>query len=74
MNSEPFWVVWNPAAHSPTVKHATKSKALMEAKRLARGNPGQNFYVLEAAAHVVKNDCLVTMIGRHDDPDFHVPF
>lgn len=43
-----FWMVWCPHGHSPTVRHATRTKAANEAKRLARENPDREFYVLEA--------------------------
>ena len=49
MNSlDVFWVVWNPGAGLPRVKHNTEQKAKNEAERLALLNPGQRFYVLEA--------------------------
>lgn len=36
----PFWMVWNPQGHSPTVKHPSALAAKAEAERLARTNPG----------------------------------
>lgn len=43
-----FWMVWNPQAYAPTVKHQSFEAAEAEAERLARGNPGQTFYLLQA--------------------------
>ncbi|WP_370601141.1 hypothetical protein [Pseudomonas nitroreducens] len=43
-----FWMVWNPQAYAPTVKHPTYQAAEAEAERLARSNPGQDFYLLQA--------------------------
>ena len=72
--TSPFWCVWNPTYGVPTVKHRSRDVALAEAKRLARCNPGQDFYVLAGIAHVVKNDCLVTRIGAGPDFDEEIPF
>jgi hypothetical protein len=47
MKSEQFWLVWNPVGRSPTHKHFTDRQAHDEAKRLAKANAGQAFYVLE---------------------------
>ena len=38
--------VWNPAGHLPTAVHKTIEKAVSEAERLTRANPGQSFVVM----------------------------
>jgi hypothetical protein len=43
-----FWMVWNPGGKKPRVRHKTEVSAETEAERLARANPGYQFYVLEA--------------------------
>lgn len=55
---EEFWVVWNPAGRAPMVRHNNLSGANGEARRLARENPGQHFYVLKALSVSVSD--LVT--------------
>lgn len=49
---ETFYVVWNPTAGPPRARHNTEQKALSEAERLARSNPGQKFIVLGAIATI----------------------
>ena len=43
-----FWLVWNIGGGAPTVRHDTEMRAIHEAERLARANPGQQFAVMEA--------------------------
>lgn len=43
-----FWLVWNPQGRSPTCDHGSKRLATDEAKRLAKANPGQRFFVMRA--------------------------
>lgn len=43
---EDFYCVWNPEHGLPTVKHKTYGIAQTEAERLAKLNPGKQFYVL----------------------------
>jgi hypothetical protein len=43
-----FWMVYRADGKVPQQKHATKSDAIAEAKRLARGNQQASFVVLEA--------------------------
>ena len=45
---EKFWMVWNVDGRVPTMKHASQQSARLEAERLAKRNPGQQFAVLEA--------------------------
>lgn len=42
------YLVWNPRHGSPTVAHPTKERAIAESERLAKLNPGRQFFVLEA--------------------------
>lgn len=49
-DSGPFWVVWCPSYGPPTVRHARKSDAVSEARRLATNNAGRDFYVLCAVS------------------------
>jgi len=43
-----FWVVWNPSANSPKVKHNNYTSAVLEAERLSKQYPNQEFIVLQA--------------------------
>lgn len=69
MKPQPFFVVWNPEGGPPTVKQPSYSVAETEAKRLARRNPGQSFFVLAAVAEAVKVDVGLTRFTI--DPDHH---
>lgn len=51
-----FWMVWNPARNAPTCKHESLDSAEREAKRLARINPDEQFFVLESVSGWVKSD------------------
>lgn len=56
MKTIAFWMVWSPQGSMPAVQHETRLKAINEAERLARGNPGREFYVLEAIEGRTVND------------------
>jgi hypothetical protein len=45
---EAFWMVFSPQGGPPKCVHNIKCSAIREAERLARENPGQEFYVLQA--------------------------
>lgn len=45
-----FYVVWNPAGGPPSYRHPHYASAIAEARRLARGNPAEQFIVLAALA------------------------
>lgn len=47
MNDSGFYV-WCPDGQRPTVCHNALHKAVAEAERLARNNPGKQFIVLRA--------------------------
>lgn len=46
MNIIPFFLVWNPQRGIPDHKHATEGEANIEADRLAREHPEEEFFVL----------------------------
>lgn len=70
-NETPFWLVWNPAAQAPTVKHWTHEGAVLEAERLARNHRGSMFIVLASVEARMVDDMRV--IDMRDDRD-QIPF
>lgn len=68
----PGFLVWNPEANLPKVRHLTMGEARREAERLAKQHPGQRFFVMapEGAAIVPPPVQWVPI----DDPDFDTPF
>ena len=69
--SRKFWMVLGLG--TPTYRHETKDSARVEAERLARINPGQEFVVLESLATVVKSDLHWAAHGEGDEQE-SVPF
>lgn len=66
-----FWVVWNPDQNAPRYRHASEVAAIGEAERLARMNPGQRFFVLEAIAlRSVDSMQRVNLREPHDEIPF----
>lgn len=55
-DQEKFWLVWSPQGRSP--KHETYELAKTEAARLARSNPGHQFYVMGAEHVVFTHDAI----------------
>ena len=56
----PFYLVWNPGnTRNPRVQHPNRSLAVMEARRLAKENPGEEFVVLESRA-IMKGSVVVS--------------
>ncbi len=55
-DGDAFWMVWNPNGHAPTYRHSSRHSATVEAERLARGNRGQTFFVLQALSKTVLVD------------------
>lgn len=49
-----FYMIWNPEGRPPTHKHASFTLAKSEAHRLAKANPGQQFFILNAIGMVEK--------------------
>jgi hypothetical protein len=66
--TSPFWLVWNPQGHAPMHKHVTAESAKAEAERLARGNPGHKFVVLQALGTCSFNQCQWTMVDHDEIP------
>jgi hypothetical protein len=53
-----FYMVVNTEKSAPKVRHASYFEAFQEAERLAKANPGQEFYVLAAQA-IVTSEVVV---------------
>jgi len=45
---EKFWMIWNPGNMQPRVQHESLESAKLEAERLARKHPGEDYIVLES--------------------------
>jgi hypothetical protein len=60
--SNQFFVVWNPKGRNPSMCHETHKAAQDEAVRLAKSNPDQDFYVMEALNLVRKVDVQITTL------------
>lgn len=79
MNEPRFWMVYGMGQGQPTARHKTFDSARAEASRLARLNPGIDFFVLEAVGAARKVDVeftdlrrLAGEVGRTLDDD--IPF
>lgn len=59
-----FWMVWSPQGRPPTHRHESHGSAVTEAERLARTNPGQQFFVLEATDMRELNDMKRVSLDR----------
>lgn len=70
-DSTPFWLVWNPTGFPPKYKHSSVESAEAEAARLARCNPGQEFFVLRPVSSTEKSDLTVR---RFAPADQDIPF
>lgn len=53
---EQFWMVYGKDQRAPTVRHMTRWQAQQEAQRLAKNNPGIEFYVLAAVDGFVTHE------------------
>ena len=69
MTTQPFWLVWCPESGAPTRKQPSLRVAEDEAKRLARQNPGKQFFVCAPVMKVEKIEVGVTRFTI--DPDKH---
>lgn len=70
-----FWLVWSPqGARPPLVRHRTYRGAVSEAERLARLNPGSEFFVVQAlsVSMVAANVTVPLRVTWQDDMD--IPF
>lgn len=65
-----FWTVWCPTGGAPTVAHPSLSLATMEAERLARAHPGQQFVVMKSVAGYERNELTVTDLSDANDQPF----
>lgn len=72
MSGTRFWLVWNESGYPPRYRHDTEESAVREAERLARVNPGQNFYVLEAVALRVVD--AMQRVDLRQEVNFEPPF
>lgn len=65
---KPFWIVWSPdGATPPRARHDSERAAIAEAERLARLNPGKEFFALAAVAVSQKVEVTTRRIGVGDD-------
>lgn len=72
MNAEPpFYLVWCDGGDSPRHKHNSITSAENEADRLARLNPGKEFFVLIPSSKTVERRVV---IERFDVLAGEVPF
>ena len=71
-----IWLVFNPEGWSPTYIHQSLESARQEAKRLARLNPDQNFYVMESVGKARKTDVSYYVYTRDGQVfnDDEIPF
>ena len=65
-----FWMVYGLDQGAPAVRHEAEHIATAEAKRLARNNPGIEFYVLESVARALKADVVFDRVEPIDDHPF----
>ena len=74
--NEMFWVVWNPEAGPPSVRHRSRQKARDESTRLAGENPGQEFFVLVAIgrAHRPEPTIFKALTPPSGVDDDEIPF
>lgn len=68
MDKPPFYLVWNPAGRSPQFRHCSIASARTEAERLAKENPGLEFFVLEPTHRIVRADVVVTQYVTDNCP------
>jgi hypothetical protein len=68
----PFWLVWSPTGQRPPrYQHPTYGSAQVEADRLARENPGCQFYVLQPVdSRVVRGLTRETFFIEDDQVPF----
>lgn len=64
----PFWMVYGMNQSAPVARHKTFESAANESKRLARSNPGVEFYVLATVARAVKADVDFRRIDTDEIP------
>lgn len=65
-----FWMVWSPQGRAPVHKHTTRAGAFTEASRLAKANPGSDFYVMKAVGGATAGPppiSRIKMVSRQED-------
>lgn len=72
MTKRQFYVVWNPAAGPPSMRHPSEGEARREAERLARAHPMQEFLILRSVGTCMKSD--VVWIDHESDDVDGMPF
>lgn len=75
--TDKIYCVFNPAgAGVPRFEHRTYDSAKTEAKRLAKMNPEQKFYVMESVGMAVKNEVSFYVHEDKARPDLEdeIPF
>lgn len=70
MSESDFWMVYGMGSGAPTVRHADYPTAKREAERLARSNPGIDFYVMRPVSKSRRVDVETQMLGGMDDIPF----
>lgn len=63
---KPFFMVYGMGQGAPTARHDSFSRAKAEAERLARNNPGIEFYVLATVGCARKTDVEFTPLNTDD--------
>ena len=75
MTLKPFFLVWNPKTEQTAFRHPDYTSARNEALRLAKKNPGQEFFVLGTHCRIVKPpDVQVDEWGMTDLFENEIPF
>lgn len=69
-----FWMVWCPNRNPPVYRHDCEAAAETEAERLARLNPGERFFVLEAVGLRCVDNMHRVSLRPGDPPGDDIPF
>lgn len=69
------YFVWNPDRREPNYRHDTVNSALVEAERLARAHPGQQFIVLKVlGAAIVEKPVAFKWAPGCETMEQEIPF
>lgn len=74
MTTKPFYLVWSPQTKYTNHRHPDYKSAKAEALRLARLNPGREFFILATHARIVKTDVQVDEWGMAELFTDEIPF
>ena len=70
-----FWMIWSPQGRAPTYQHTSRVSADTEADRLAKANPGSEFFVLKAVGGRTASEPEVQQINiTNKQWDDGIPF